>query len=315
MQGTVVGVLRGGPSHKHEISLRSGHAVLNALPREKYTVRDIFIDREGTWHERGLITSPAVVLPSIDVAVIALHGIYGEDGEVQKVLERYGIPYAGSDSFASFVSIHKVLAKEKARSLGFLVPRYTFIETEEGVDPIIHEVIRTYPQPVVVKSPRWGSSVGTTLPAGYLPVHQAVTGLFNEGAGGALIEEYIRGTHASVSVVENIRGEYLYTLPAVETVPSRYESVASLVAPGRFSKQIMGELQEQAKRIHQELGLRHYSHSSFIVSPKGIYYLETSSLPELTAESPMPKSLAAVGITFTQFLEHIIALALESRKR
>ncbi|MDB4992044.1 MAG: D-alanine--D-alanine ligase [Parcubacteria group bacterium] len=325
MRGTVVGVLRGGPSREHEVSLRSGHAVMNALPRERYTVRDIFIDKEGVWHERGIKTNPATVLPSIDVAVIALHGEYGEDGEVQKVLERFGIPYTGSDSFASFVAMHKVMAKEKARGAGLQVPRYTFIEHEEDAEPMVHEVIRTYPQPVIVKAPRWGSSVGVTAPAGYQPVHQAVTGLLNEGAGGALIEEFIRGTEASVGVLENIRGEELYALPAVEIVPPAHESFFTYdakysgqsqeIAPGRFSKSVMNELQEYAKRMHQELGLRHYSRSDFIVSPKGIFYLETNTLPGLTAGSLLPKGLASVGINLTQFLEHVIALAMESRKR
>ncbi len=124
MRGTVVGVLRGGPSREHEASLRSGYAVMNSLPRERYTVRDIFIDREGAWHERGLATTPGKVLGSIDVAVIALHGAYGEDGEVQKLLDRFGTPYTGSDSFASFIAMHKVLSKEKARETGLLVPKY-----------------------------------------------------------------------------------------------------------------------------------------------------------------------------------------------
>jgi D-alanine-D-alanine ligase len=325
MRGTVVGVLRGGPSREHEVSLRSGHAVMNALPRERYTVRDIFIDKEGVWHERGLRTTPGAILPSIDVAVIALHGEYGEDGEIQKVLEKFGTPYTGSDSFASFVTMHKVMAKEKARTSGIKVPRYTFIEQLDNIEPVIHEVIRTYPQPVIVKPVRWGSSVGVTAPAGYQPVHQAVTGLFAEGAGGALIEELIRGTEASVGVIENIRGEELYALPAVEIIPAAHEPFFTYgakyggqtqeIAPGRFSKPVMTELQDYAKRMHQELGLRHYSRSDFIVSPKGIYFLETNTLPGLASGSLLPKGLSSVGISITQFLEHVIALAMESRKR
>jgi D-alanine-D-alanine ligase len=325
MRGTVVGVLRGGPSREHEVSLRSGHAVMNALPRERYAVRDIFIDKEGVWHERGLRTSPAAILPSIDVAVIALHGEYGEDGEVQKLLEKFGTPYTGSDSFASFEALHKVISKEKARKVGISVPRYTFIEQPEDAESAVQEVIRTYPQPVMVKAPRWGSSVGVTAPAGYQPVHQAVTGLFAEGAGGALIEEFIRGTEASVGVIENMRDEKLYALPAIEIIPpshlsfltydAKYGGQTQEVAPGRFSKQVMTELQNYAKLMHKELGLRHYSRSDFIVSPKGIYFLETNTLPGLGAGTTLPNGLSSVGITLTQFLEHVIALAMESRKR
>lgn len=298
---------------------------MSSLPRERYIVRDIFIDREGNWHERGLKTTPGKALSNMDVAVIALHGEYGEDGEVQKLLEKFGIPYTGSDSFASFEAMHKVLAKEKARAAGISVPRYEFIERAEDAEPVIREVIRTYPQPVIIKPPRWGSSVGVSAPAGFQPVHQAVTGLLAEGSHGALVEEFVRGTEASVGVIEGMRGEELYALPAVEIVPparqpfftfdAKYSGESEEFAPGRFSKPVMTELQDYAKRMHRELGLRHYSRSDFIVSPKGIYFLETNTLPGLTADSLFPKALASVGIRFSEFLDHLIALALEGRGR
>lgn len=325
MHGTVVGILRGGPSREHEVSLRTGHAIMSALPRERYTVHDIFIDREGNWHERGVQTTPARALSNIDVAIIALHGEYGEDGDVQKLLERFGIPYTGSDSFASFEAMHKVLAKEKAKKAGIKTAKYEFIERIEDAEERLREVIRTYPQPVIVKPPRWGSSVGVTAPAGYQPVHQAVTGLLAEGSHGALVEEFIRGTEASVGVIEHMRGQDLYALPAVEIIPpehapfftydAKYSGETQEIAPGRFSKEVMAELQDLALRIHRELGLRHYSRSDFIVSSKGIYYLETNTLPGLTAGSIFPKALASVGISFVDFLDHLIGLALAGRKR
>lgn len=298
---------------------------MNALPRERYTVRDIFIDREGVWHERGMRTTPGTVLPGLDVAIIALHGEYGEDGEVQKVLERFGTPYTGSDSFASFVSMHKVFAKEKAKAAGLQIARYKFIEKEEDAEAAVHEAIRSFPQPVIVKPVRWGSSVGVTAPAGYQPVHQAVTGLLAEGSGGALVEELIRGTEATVGVIEGMRGEDLYALPVTEIVlptgqnifnyEGKYQGESEEIVPGRFTRPVAAELQEYAKRMHGELGLRHYSRSDFIVSSKGIYYLETNTLPGLTTESLLPKALASVGIAFGEFLEHLIALALHGRKR
>lgn len=325
MHGTVVGILRGGPSREHEVSLRTGHAIINSLPRERYTVHDIFIDRHGNWHVRGLRTTPGKALSNIDVAIIALHGEYGEDGEVQKLLERFGIPYTGSDSFASFQAMHKVLAKEKARGAGVKVPKYQFIEREEDAPEMVKEIIRTYSQPVIVKPPRWGSSVGVTAPTGYQPVHQAVTGLLSQDSHGALVEEFVRGREASVGVIERIRGEELYALPPVEIIPpasepfftyeAKYSGESQEIAPGRFPKETMRELQELAIRLHRELGLRHYSRSDFIVSPKGMYYLETNTLPGLTAGSIFPKALASVGISFSEFLDHLIGLALERRGR
>lgn len=325
MHGTVVGILRGGPSREHEISLRTGHSIMTALSRERYTVHDIFIDREGNWHERGLRITPARALSNVDVVVVALHGEYGEDGEVQKLLERFGIPYTGSESFPSFEAMHKVLAKEKARAAGIQIAKYDFIEHEKEVEARVREIVRTYSQPVIVKPPRWGSSVGVSAPTGYQPIHQAVTGLLAEGSHGALVEEFIRGTEASVGVIENIRGEELYALPPVEIVPpasepfftyeAKYSGETQEIAPGRFPKDVMLELQDYAKRMHRELDLRHYSRSDFIVSPKGIYYLETNTLPGLTPTSIFPKALASVGISYANFLDHLIGLALERRER
>jgi D-alanine-D-alanine ligase len=247
---------------------------------------------------------------------------------VQKLLERYGVPYTGSDSFASFVAMHKVLAKEKAKQAGLLTPEYRFIEhsaPRAEVEEMLREVVRTFPQPVVVKPTRWGSSVGVTLTTGYAPLHTAVTGLLAQGAGGVLVEEYVKGTEATAGVVEGLRGEEIYALPPVEIIPpegetfwsygSKYSGATKEIVPGNFSKQVREELARQARLMHAALELRHYSRSDFIVTPKGIYYLETNSLPGLTSESLFPKSLAAVGISYAEFLSHIIDLARTGKKR
>ncbi|KND50843.1 MAG: D-alanine-D-alanine ligase [Parcubacteria bacterium C7867-007] len=327
MRGTVVGVLRGGPSREYEVSLASGHAIIANLPKEHFTVRDIYIDKQGVWHERGRPVTPHRALHSLDVVVIGLHGEYGEDGEVQKLLEKSGVPYTGSDSFSSFVAMHKVLSKERAKQAGLKTPNYYYIEESTAphhMEHMLREVVRTWPQPVVVKPTRWGSSVGVTMTTGYAPLHTAVTGLLAQGAGGVLVEEYVKGTEATAGVVEEMRGEKLYALPPVEIIPpssdffsyeAKYSGISKEVCPGRFDKQVQAELERQARVMHDALGLRHYSRSDFIVTPKGIYYLETNSLPGLTNESLLLSSLSAVGISFSDFLSHIVALARAGKKR
>ena len=91
---------------------------------------------------------------------------------------------------------------------------------------------------------------------------------------------------------------------------SKYSGATKLVCPGNFSRVVREELQRVARVIHRALGLRHYSRSDFIVAPKGIYYLETNTLPGITEESLVPKELTAVGITFPDFLSHLVNLAL-----
>ncbi len=312
-------VLRGGPSREHEVSLKSGHTILSNLPKERFSARDIYIDKQGIWHERGIPTTPDRVLRGTDVALIGLHGEYGEDGEVQKLLEQFGVPYAGANSFASYVAMHKVLAKEKAREAGLLTPKYAYVENDSDIAAIAREVNRTFLQPVIVKPVRWGSSVGVSIVHGYAPLEAAVRTLMEEGAGGVLIEEVIKGTEATAGVVEGLRDEALYGLPPVEILPpekdffsyeAKYSGASRELCPGRFSKSVTDELITQARTMHQALGLRHYSRSDFIVSPKGIYYLETNTLPGLTSESLLPKSLASVGVTLPEFFTHLVDLAL-----
>ncbi|HEX2792113.1 MAG TPA: hypothetical protein VHO23_00100 [Candidatus Paceibacterota bacterium] len=310
MRGTIVAVLRGGPSCEHEVSLKTGHAFLAGLPEERYTVRDIYIDRDGAWHERGRPTSPARVLPTSDAVVNALHGAYGEDGTLQKLLESYGVPYTGADSFGSYLAHHKVLAKERARELGLLTPRYALVEMGSDVPAIAQEVNRTFCQPVVVKPVRAGSSYGVMVLHGFEPIRKGIELLLAEDAAGVLVEEYVRGTHASAGVIEQFRNEGLYGLPPSEVVFAG--GSAGVRAPGRFAPGVRDDLTRQARAMHEGLGLRHFSASDFIVSPKGIYYLETDALPTLAPGMPSAHSLEAMGIGLPEFSEHLVALARKS---
>lgn len=327
MHSTVVGVLRGGPSSEHEVSLKSGHHMIASLPVEKNAVRDIYIDKQGIWHERGLPILPGDILPKIDVAVIALHGAYGQDGEVQKVLELFNIPYTGANPYHSFNASHKVLAKERAKLMGVKTPLYRLVEELADAESVAYDVVRNFHQPVIIKPISSGSSVGVSLVSGFKPIQDAIAELFLAGAPGVLIEERITGTEATVGVVEGLRGEELYALPPVEIMPAtghelftydaKYSGESSEIVPGRFEKQIMDDLMNTARLMHNSLGQRHYSRSDFIVSPKGIYFLElnTAAAVGMTKESLFPKALQAVGVSMNEFLSHIVELARVPRKR
>ncbi|MCX6786465.1 MAG: D-alanine--D-alanine ligase [Candidatus Kaiserbacteria bacterium] len=316
---TIVGVLRGGPSREHEVSLKTGAAMLANLPEERFITHDIYIDKNGQWHDRGRPVLPERILRQVDVILNGLHGEYGEDGEVQKLLEQFGVPYTGADSFGSYLAMHKLMAKTRAKEAGLFTPDFRYVENAGESENIAREIIRNFHQPVVVKPIGWGSSVGVSIVGGYAPVLTAIEQLFADGAPNVLVEEYIRGKEASAGVVEGLRGEKLYTLPPIEIVPqdddffsyeAKYGGRTHEICPGRFSRVGAEELQRAAKVMHRALGLRHYSRSDFIVAPRGVYYLETNTLPGLTADSLMPKSLAAVGVPFHEFLSHLVNLAL-----
>lgn len=316
---TIVGVLRGGPSREHEASLKSGAAMLAHLPGDRFTTRDIYINKNGEWHDRGRLITPERALRQIDVALIGLHGEYGENGEIQNLLARYGVPYAGADAFGSYLAKHKLMAKARAQEAGLLTPAFRYIDSVTKSEAMAHEVIRGLSQPVVVKPVGWGSSFGVSVVGGYALVLAAIQHLFTQGAQGVIVEEYIRGKEATVSVIEGLRGEKLYVPPPVEVVLPKGEFFSHALKssgemrlrfPGKFSRAASEELQRAARVAHRSLGLRHYSRSDFIVTPKGVYYLETNTLPEMNPESLLAKSLESVGVRFPHFLEHVVKLAL-----
>jgi D-alanine-D-alanine ligase len=313
-----VGVLRGGPSSEYEVSLLSGKTILQHLDEEKYDVKDIFIDRNGSWHLHGRAREPADILDHIDLAFLGLHGEYGEDGKLQRMLDQFGIPYTGSGAYASTMSMHKAETKNMLKDLDVLFARHRVLGVDTSIHDELVDVIKTFSFPMIVKPARGGSSVGLSLVKNKEELAEAVRIAFEE-SNLIMIEEYIEGREATCGVVENFRGEDIYALLPIEIIPassnrvfdydSKYSGQSKELCPAPFNRAINGKLEELAKAVHKELGLRHYSRSDFIVSEKGIYFLEVNTLPGMTEESLLPKSVKAIGSSLKEFLDHIVSLA------
>lgn len=320
-----VGVLRGGPSNEYEVSLKTGATILNNLSAEKYASREIFIDKNGIWHVEGKPILISDALTHVDVVFNALHGYYGEDGKIQHILESHGIPFTGSGSFASAVGMNKILSKDIFKREKIKTPQHKLVESKNSLsENYILEIFRSFPLPVIVKPSASGSSVGVTLVKDFKSFEPAILKAFEHG-DIVIVEEYIDGVEATVGVIDDFRDHTSYALPVVEIQPrqeffdydAKYsdgESGAIEIVPGNFSFETKTELEELAKKVHLALGLNHYSRTDFIVSPRrGIYVLETNTLPGLTPTSLMPKSMDAVGITLPHFLDHIVQLAMRKK--
>lgn len=314
-----VGVLRGGPSPEYEVSLRTGSAILGALDEERYQPIDVFVDRSGLWHLRGIPSSPEKVLRQLDLAVNALHGAYGEDGTLQRLLEAFGIPFTGSGSLPASVAMNKALAKRCLAAHGVRTPRHVVLGVSDDLDRRLVEIFRSFPQPSVVKPLASGSSVGVAIARDFPSLREGVRRAFEHGHA-VLVEEYIRGREATCGVVDNFRGEEIYALFPIEILPpsgkdffdyeAKYTGITEERCPGNFPPEAKREIMETARAAHRLLGLRHYSRSDFIVSPRGVYFLEVNALPGLTDESLVPKALAAAGCGLREFVDHLVALAL-----
>ena len=314
-----VGVLRGGPSSEHEISLKTGKSVLLNLP-EKYSGSDVFINKEGDWHLDRRPSDHERVFRSVDVIFNALHGSYGEDGKVQQTLEHFGMPYTGSGVVASALGMNKILAREEFKKVGLKVPKATSVSADEGSLKEAERVFRTISPPWVVKPISGGSSVGVSVVKSLPALMSALDVAFDSGQK-VFVEEYIAGKEATCGVIDDFRGEKYYALPVIEIIPpsrfgffnydAKYCGETKEICPANFDMSIKKEIENMAKKAHSALGCRHYSRTDFIVSPRGgVYILELNTLPGLTEESLVPKALSAVGASYGDFLDHLIKLAL-----
>lgn len=315
-----VGVLRGGPSHEYEVSLKTGANILNIV-REKdhlYEAYDIFIDREGNWHIDGAPIVAHDIVHKIDYVLNGLHGNYGEDGKVQKILESIGIPFSGSDSLSSSIAMNKILAKKVMRDHGIKTPYFKSYEINDSQDipRIARDIFHTFPVPGVIKPANAGSSVGISIVHTFSEILDGLTEALKYDSN-ILIEEYIRGSEATCGVIDNFRGQSIYSLPVIEIVPKNHkffnysakytDGQSDEIVPARFDHTIKKAIEDISKKVHEVFGLRHYSRSDFIIHPKrGIYCLEVNTLPGLTNESLFPKAMKAVGSNVGELVEIIV---------
>jgi len=316
-----VAVLRGGPSSEYDVSMKSGSGVLEALQDSQFTTKDILISKRGEWIVQGFVKSPQQALMDIDVVFIALHGAYGEDGSVQRELERLSIPYTGSNSYASSVAMNKLLTKEYLKKHSDVIKMAPHMKiTKSGtanLPQLVHTITQLFGPEYVIKPVGGGSSIGTKIVSQSDLLKEVLLSLEHDDE--ILVEKRINGKEATVGILENFRDQKYYQLPAIEIVPPAHASFFSAdvkysgeteeICPGRFSQEEKKELLDTAQAVHTLLGLRQYSRSDFIIGDDGIYFLEVNTLPGLTSESLFPKSMDAVGSNYRELIHHLLITA------
>ena len=337
-----VAALMGGRSSERAVSLSTGRMILEALDKSKYDAFPVdaalfgddgkrAIEATGE-HEIAALSEAEAALarignirsmtdlfavPRPDVAFIALHGRFGEDGTVQGMLELLGIPYTGSGVLASALAMDKVMAKRTLQFAGVPVPSSVDVfdvnEMGQGVSQKVQDRIG---YPVIVKPSRQGSTIGMSKvdsPEGLaLAVATAV-----KYDSQVLIEKFITGAEITVPVLGN---DDLQVLPIVEIVPAGgfydYESkytpgATEEIVPARIAEDVAAEARRLALVCHRALGCRGMSRTDMIVSSYGVYVLEVNTIPGMTPTSLLPLSAKAAGISFPDLLDKLITLALE----
>lgn len=312
-----VGVLRGGPSNEHDISLRTGLNIIENLPKHKYRPLDFIISKDGKWLYQGREIEPSKALSLVDVVFIGMHGYYGEDGKLQQFLESHQKPYVGSRVMSSMAAFYKDFSREIFIKAGLKVPPGFAVKRDDYKD-ILRKAVRELGPPWVIKPAASGSSIGVAIAANPYDLFAKLRDAL-ESWSKVIIEKRLKGREATIGVLENFRGNTYYPFPIIEIIPkqsmifdyqAKYSPLTREICPGRFGPETKRKAEEIAVLAHQSLGLRHYSRIDMIISGKEIYVLEANTLPGLTKESLFPKSASAVGLEFPRLLDHLVGLAL-----
>lgn len=221
-----VGVLRGGPSKEYEVSIKTGQHILNLLNREplcdSFKGIDILIDKDSVWHIDGLPMTPEMALRRVDVVFNAMKGEFGEDGKLQRMLEMFSTPYIGSGPYSSALTLNKAMAKKQFKAHGIKTPyhRELNLPNGENLEPIAHDLFKTFPMPVVVKPVGQGSSLGVSFASNIKELVEALDharGFSNE----VIVEEHITGKEIISGFIDDFRGQDLYHLFPVEVKPHK----------------------------------------------------------------------------------------------
>lgn len=319
MSRTIVGVLRGGTSSEYELSLKTGAVMLNALPEDRYDTRDIFIDKSGLWHARGIPTDASRALNQVDVVLNALHGGVGEDGSVQRILERAGVPFTGSRALASAMSLNKIRAREIMQEVGVRMPRGIAFSLDNHLSTadMAHAVFSQFAPPYVVKPPTEGGGVGVIIADSIVELPDALGDIL-DAYGAALVEEFVRGREATVNLLEGFRDEELYAFPparvhlpeGVRLLDASNRASVRYSAPSDFSHEEKQSIMDIARAAHKALDLSHFSRADIMITARGVpYLLEVNATPKLHEGAALPQMLESVGSSVREFLEHSIALA------
>ena len=329
----------GGPSAEHEVSLNTGKQIISHLDSNRYLATPVIITKTCQWIMPPFVkkiskTTEAVALPQtlalqevaqqgMDVAFIALHGKYGEDGTIQGLLEALRIPYTGSKVLASALGMDKPRSLSVFRDSGLHVPAFRVMnknELKRKSGQLQRELIKEFSLPLVVKPSDHGSSVGVSIVrnAGDLP--NAIRDAFRYSPE-IMIQKFIDGRELTCGVIEKENGKLL-ALPPIEIIPklgkfydykSKYDDGGSdhLISPPNMPKSTLQHVQVAATLAHRAIGCAGMSRSDFILGKDNkLYILEINTIPGMTSTSLLPHAASAVNIHFPQLLDILIKNAL-----
>lgn len=302
-----VAVVMGGPSKEREISFMTGNAVVQALQEKGYNAVPVDLD-------------PAMLPQQLDrcgatVVFNAVHGMYGEDGRMQGILEMINMPYTGSGVLSSALSMDKVYSKRMFQAQNIPTPKCLFVTANEKKDTV-KEILEKFALPVVVKPAAQGSSIGVEIVKNKEDLAVALKDAFSYGQE-IVIEEFIKGQEIAAGIMETPAGAVAMPLVLIEPhsgaydFKSKYTKGATVyTVPAPLTSESTQKVQAVALAAYKSLGCRGVARADILLTSMGeALVLEINSVPGMTSTSLIPKAAAAMGITFPDLCEQILKTA------
>jgi D-alanine-D-alanine ligase len=344
-----VGILFGGKSAEHEVSLRSAKNIFDAIDKAKYNPILIGIDKVGQWHltdqkvfqltsvnphSPQTVASDSVALvpqsggkmahfakgesrDSIDVVFPILHGPFGEDGTVQGLLKLANIPFVGSSVLGSAVGMDKDVMKRLLRDAGLKIGKFICLQSEDPI-PSYANVTKQVGNPCFIKPANMGSSVGVSKVSNEAEFKKAIKDAFQYD-NKVLVEEFIKGREIECSVLGNahpiasVPGEIIPTHDFY-SYEAKYidEKGAKLEIPAKLSPDLVKKVQDAAIRTFKALTCEGLGRVDSFLTDKGeVVVNEINTMPGFTKISMYPKLWEASGIGYTELIDRLIQLAIE----
>ena len=326
-----IALLLGGTSPERKVSKATGASIYKALINLGYQTflvnpaygdkqpknsEDFFKDEDYSEisNENYIKALNLEILNSVDLAFLALHGKWGEDGTIQSMLELKGIKYTGSKILSSAITMDKTMSKILFQHNNVRTPLWITVNADYNLSLLKKEIDSKLKYPCVIKPNDQGSTVGLTICKNENEIEEAIK-LSLQFSNKALIEEYIPGREMTVAIVED------EVFPVLEIKPKHslydYEckytpGMSEYEVPAKISADVSDMMKKSALTAFKSLGCEGYARVDFRLSPANIdYCLEINSLPGMTSTSLVPKMAKAVGISFEELVDRIVKISLK----
>ena len=313
-----LGVIYGGKSGEHEVSIMSADSVINAIDTEKYDVTRIFISKEGWWTIAGQPLNPWDLRSYIDFALPILHGPNGEDGTVQGLLTLADIPYGGGTVLGCSVTMDKIVAKKVFECEGLKQAPYIAFTDADDTEAVMDEACGKLQFPMFVKPSNMGSSVGITKAHNREELKEAIA-LAAQYDSRLLIEQGIDAREIECAVMGNnvlVCGEVGEIVPGAEFYDYNdkyFDGASQLLIPAPITEVQKEEVLDMAKKAYKACGCSGFSRVDFLMDKTTgeIYINEINAIPGFTKISMFPRLMMAAGMKYPEIIDRIVELGYE----